>query len=424
MAVKSIKLETIAQRALLVGAGFVFLISVVFFVRWCFGYAIATQAISKELAEFAVSLAPNVPQSHFALAVLNEQTFLPEDLQKSLAEYEKAAALAPHDYRLWFALGKARERSGDAVGAHLALKRAVELAPNYARVRWAYGNVILRQGKTAEAFAEMRQAAEGEKTFINPLVATAWQIFDGDIAQIKQNIGDSTQINFALPTFLAKQNRFAEAFAIWDSLPAEAKKTTFKENGEDFFKQLIEAKKYRDAVRIKTNIRESAAENFAVGVISNGGFETDIKPNTDVFGWQIADGVQPQIGFDIAQKQGGNQSLVIVFNSPNGQDFRALSQIVVVESGKSYGFEAVYKSILRTSATLKWEIVDVSDGKVLAATEAVAANAEWTNLKADFIVPENTQAVTIRLAREACKTTACPISGKIWFDDFNLVSNS
>ena len=420
MSVKSIKIETIAQRAALLGAGFVFLISVVFFVRWCFGYAIATQIISKELAEFAINLAPNAPQTHFALAALNERTFLPEDLQKSLAGYEKATALAPHDYRLWFTLGKARERGGDAAGAESALKKAVELAPNYSRLRWAYGNVILRQGRTGEGFAEMRQAAEGDKTFINPLVTTAWQIFDGDITQIKQNVGDSMQINFVLPTFLAKQNRYDEAFAIWNSLPAEAKKTTFKENGEDFFKQLIEAKKYRDALRVKTEIRESGAENFTVGVISNDGFETDIKPNTDVFGWQIAEGVQPQIGFDIAQKKGGNQSLVIVFNSPNGQDFRSLSQVVVVESGKSYVFEAQFKSNLKTAATLKWEIVDVSEGKILATTEAVAAVADWSSLKADFTVPENTQAVTIRLAREVCKTTACPISGKIWFDDFNL----
>ncbi len=422
MAVKSIKLETIAQRALLLGAGFVFLISVGFFVRWCFGYAIATQAISKELAEFAVNLAPNAPQTHYALAVLNEQTFLPEDLLKSLTEYEKATALAPHDYRLWFALGKARERGGDAVGGELALKRAVELAPNYSQLRWTYGNILLRRGKTAEAFAEMRQAAESNKTFINPLIATTWQIFDGDLAQIKQNIGDSTQINFVLPSFLATQNRFDEAFTIWDSLPAEAKKTTFKENGEEFFKQLIEAKKYRDALRIQSQIRESDTENFAVGTIFNGSFETDIKPKADVFGWQIADGVQPQIGFDISQKQGGNQSLVIVFNSPTGQDFRSISQTIVVESGKSYGFEAVFKSNLKTSATLRWEIVDVTDGKVLAATEAVAANADWTGLKTDFTVPENTQAITIRLAREMCKTPACPISGKIWFDDFNLAS--
>lgn len=420
--VKSIKLATIAQRALLLGVGFVCLISVFFIFKWCFAYTIATNSEFKEVAEFAVNLAPNIPQSHYTLAALTEKTFLPEDLAKSLAEYEKATALAPNDYRMWFALGKARERSGDAGGAELALKKAVELAPNYARVLWADGNILLRQNKTAEGFAEMRKAAEGDKTFINPLVATAWQIFDGDIAQVKQNVGDSTQINFVLPTFLAKQNRFDEAFAIWDSLPADAKKTTFKENSEEFFKQLLETKKYRDALRVRAQINDAGAENIAVGTISNASFETDITPNSDIFGWQIADGIQPQIGYDIAQKRGGNQSLVIVFNSPNGQDFRAISNTVVVESGKSYEFEAFYKSNLKTSATLRWEIVDASDTKVLATTEAVAANADWTGLTASFTVPETTQAITIRLARDVCKISPCPIAGKIWFDDFNLIN--
>ena len=95
--------------------------------------------------------------------------------------------------------------------------------------------------------------------------------------------------------------------------------------------------------------------------------------------------------------------MVIVFNSPNGQDFRAISNTVVVESGKNYEFEAFYKSNLKTSATLRWEIVDASDTKVLATTEAVAANADWTGLTASFTVPETTQAITIRLARDVCK---------------------
>lgn len=422
MAVKSIKLATIAQRAILFGVGVVFVTSILFFVKWCFAHTIASQAQFKELAEFTIALAPNDPQTHFALAALSERNFAPEDLARSLAEYEKAVALSPNDYRMWFALGKARERSGDAVGAELALKKAIELAPNYSRLRWVYGNILLRQSKTAEAFVELRQAAETDKTFIAPLVATAWQIFDGDLAQIKQNIGDSTQINFVLPTFLAKQNRLDEAFSIWDSLPADDKKTTFRQNGEELFNQLLETKKYRDALRVKAQISESNVEISAVGIISNGGFETDIKPNADIFAWQIADGIQPQIGFDVSQKRGGNQSLVLVFNSSSGQDFRLVSQTVVVESGKNYGFEAAYKANLKTSVTLRWEIVDASDNKVLTTTEAVATETDWTGLTANFTVPETTQAVTIRLAREVCKLPPCPIAGKIWFDDFNLVS--
>lgn len=422
MSVKAIKLKTILPRVALLGIGLISLISVFFVFKWCFAYTISIQSEFKEVAEFAVLLGPNIPQTHLTLAVLNEKTFLPEDLAKSLAEYEKAVALAPNDFRLWFALGKARERNGDGVGAELALKKAVELAPNYAWVLWGYGNVLLRQGKTTEGFAEMRKAAKGNQTFVNSLVATAWQVFEGDLEKIKQNIGDSTQVNFVLPIFLAKQNRLDEAMTIWDSLPADAKKTTFKESGEEFFKQLVETKNFREALQIQTQIRATDTENFAVGTISNSSFETDIKPNADIFGWQIADGIQPQIGVDVTQKRGGNQSLVVVFNSVNGQDFRGISQTVVVEAGKTYGFAAFYRANLRTSATLKWEVVDAADGKSLAMTEPIAANTDWSSVKTDFTVPENTQAITLRLARDICKSNVCPISGKIWFDDFELVS--
>jgi len=145
--IKSIKLESASTRTVLVIAGLCCLTASFFFAKWCFANAIATQALLKEVAELSVVLAPNDPQTHYALAVLNEKTFLPEDLTKSLAEFEQATALAPHDFRLWLALGKARERRGDAAGAELALRRTSELAPNYAQIQWTLGNILLRRGK-------------------------------------------------------------------------------------------------------------------------------------------------------------------------------------------------------------------------------------------------------------------------------------
>jgi hypothetical protein len=72
------------------------------------------------------------------------------------------------------------------------------------------------------------------------------------------------------------------------------------------------------------------------------------------------------------------------------------------------------------SAALRWEIVDAADGVVLATTNSTLNNADWTNLKAEFTALEQTQAVIIRLAREQCKSIICPISGKVWFDDFSI----
>lgn len=420
--VKSIKLETASSRIVLIIAGFLCLAAIVFFAKWCFANAIAAQATFKEIAELSVDLAPNDPQAHYALAVMNEKTFLSEDLPKSLDEFEQAVALSPNDFRLWLAYGKARERSGDGAGAELALRKALEFAPNYAQVQWTLGNVLLRRGAVREAFFEIRRAAESDINYRIPAVAAAWQIFDGSLADVKQNLGDSANLNSALVMFLAKQKRFAEAVEIWNALPAEEKKTTFKMEGEALFGELIAAKQYRTALEIQTSIDDkSNAENFAPGKIFNGGFEAEVKrEKANVFDWQIADGGQPQIGFDDNQKVGGTRSLVMIFNSTDGKDFRQVSQVIAVEAARKYGFSIFYKSDLKTSGTLRWEIVDDSNGKVLATTNPISANADWTNLKTEFVTAAGTEAVTIRLVRESCKSIICPIAGKVWFDDFSV----
>ncbi len=406
------------MRALL-AAGMLFcLVVVVFFVRWCAGNAISQNTIYLEVADLAVSLAPGDPQTHYTAAVLRERTFQPDNLIKSLAEFEQAAALAPNDYRTWLALGQARERGGDAAGAERALRKSLELAPNYSEVRWILGNLLLRQGRREEAFAELRRAAESDSKFTNPAVATAWQIFGGDLAEIKRLLGDSTLVKAALVGFLTREKRLEDATAIWKSLPENDKKITFIDNGNLLFSQLKAAGKYLDALQVLTQM---SGEEFAVGKIFNGGFESDVKAlNAGFFDWQLESGAQPQISIDNSQKHGGERSLVMVFNSATGREFRAISQTVAVEPGKNYRLEMFYKSELKTTATLFWQIA-AADGKILASTPAISAAAGWTSLKAEFTVPEKNEAVVIKSVREPCKATLCPISGRVWFDDFSLI---
>ncbi|MCY7375913.1 MAG: hypothetical protein LH472_08055 [Pyrinomonadaceae bacterium] len=420
--IKSVKIESGFRRAWLIAACLLCLTIIFFFVRWCFAHTIAAFAPNKEVAEWSVNLAPADPQTHYALAVLNEKTFAPEDSAKSLVEYERAAALAPHDYRLWLAFGKARERSGDAAGAELTLRKSLALAPNYAPVQWTLGNALLRHGKTAEGFAEMTRAAENDPAFRTPLANTAWQIFDGDIAAVRRNLGDSVNINFALVSFLAKKKRFVEAVQIWNDLPVENKKTTFKSEGEQLFGEVLAAKKYRDALRIEKSISDKPeAAKFAPGKIFNGDFETALaRDKASVFDWQIADGAQPQIGPNNEQKHGGGISLLFIFNSSDGKDFRQVSQTVVVESPKKYALEFFYKAELKTSATLRWEIADAADGKILASSNPILNSTDWTNAGAEFTTAAATEAVIVRLVREGCKSSLCPIAGKVWFDDFHL----
>ncbi len=80
---KSCRLENTLSRAVLPAAALVCLVVAGFFVKWCLANSIAAQVQLKEVAELSVALAPNDPQTHYSLAVLNEKTFLSADLPKN-----------------------------------------------------------------------------------------------------------------------------------------------------------------------------------------------------------------------------------------------------------------------------------------------------------------------------------------------------
>ena len=339
MPIKAIKVESILYRLAIVAIALLLLTTLFYFSKSYFGNSISTQAQNKEVAELAALMAPGDSQTHYALGVLGEKSFMPEDLPKSVMEFEKAVALSPNDFRLWAALGKARERSGNANGAELALREAKRLAPNYSEVQWAFGNILLRQGKTDEAFVEIRNAVDSDPKFASPAATTMWQIYDGDVAKIRKTIGESNHVNSALAIFLLKQGNTNEALEIWNGLPPDKQKTDFLKDGEQLYAQLISKKKHRKALKIYSQISAPGSKKFEVGMIDNGGFEEAVETKKpSVFEWNIANGTRPQINISSAQKKNGRQSIVISFKTTNTKDFRSISQTIAVESEKEYEF--------------------------------------------------------------------------------------
>ena len=206
-------------------------------------------------------------------------------------------------------------------GAEKALRRAVELAPNYVDTHWTLGNNLLRQGKSEEAYNEIRQSTIGSDKYVIPAIATAWQIFNGDISLIRKNIGDSPKLNAFLADFLLKREHYDEAFEVWNGISPEMKSVNYRAQSEEIYNQLVSAGKYRYARMVKASL-DNQEKTDVFGKVTNGGFENNVRQQkADFFDWQIADAAQPLIGFDDRIKHGGNLSLVIIFNSPERSGF-------------------------------------------------------------------------------------------------------
>ena len=421
MLLKSIKIHGPLGTAALIAAALAVAVGAYAAAEWGFGNALSVRADDVELADLALRMAPDDPQTHYAAAVLYGKTFVPDDVPRSLAEYETAAALSPNNYLLWLELGNARERSGDAEGGEKALRKALELAPNYSTVQWALGNALLRLGRTEEAFAFVQKAALGNPAYLAPATGIAMQIFENDAAAVRNALGNTPAIDSALASSLAAQERFNEAFETWDSMPAEAKKGVFKETTEALYGQFMAAGKFRFAMAVYAALHEGEGEVPAVATIGNGSFEGGIKPSgAKAFEWQIGEGDRPQIALAGDQKHSGNQSLLIIFNTTEAREFRPVSQMVAVEPEASYEFEAFYKGDLKSTGQVKWEIGDAVNGTVLAATPSAAAASAWAPLRAAFTVPAGSEAVTVKLTLAGCTSPICPVTGRLWIDDVAL----
>ncbi len=422
------------RRALLVVPVIVVVACVWFAARWCVGNELAVWSPDVEgmprssLAAAATRLAPDDPQTHFTLARLGERSLLPEELPAAVARYEQAAALSPNDYRLWVELGRARSTAGDVAGAERALKRAAELAPNYSGPRWHLGNLLLRAGRTEEAFAELRRAGDADPASYRPQIFNmAWGAFGGDTARLRELAGDSAPSRAALADYLVGRGRLDDALTLWREFEGAKLADEQIAAGTKLRQELSDAKRFHDALSVERVLRSATGAGGLPEIdrVTNGGFEEAVGPvGRNLFEWQVAPVVGAQLNLDAGSPRGGARSLRVVFESPGTLDFKNVSQLVAVRPASRYRLEYFVRAEgLKTTSTLRTIVVDAADlARVLASSEPlpVGATDGWRQVSIEFTTGPRTEAVSVAVRRDACAEAVCPIYGRVWYDDFNL----
>lgn len=419
MALGTINTASFWARAVLFACLVGSLVATGFFVKWCFANAVSTRTDDKEVADIAVGLAPDDPQTHFAVAVMLEKTFDSGDIERSLTEYERAAELSPNNYLAWLELGKARDRIGDVDGAKAAFDRALMLAPSYSDIQWAYGNFLVRSGQNEAGFELIRKAALAKPTLMPAAVTVADAIFDGDASRIRGLLGNDASVDLALAKMALGRKDYGSAYAAWEQIPPDERRTEFADVGRELANGFAAAKQFVDAANVIRDIAPDGTNAPQIGVITNGGFETLKLDSKQLFDWQIGANSGQQIGLSADRKVSGTYSLHMIFNATRADEFREVSQTVASEPGARYTLTGSYQADIKGG--LVWEIADAADGKVLSRTADLASTPDWTAFQSSFSVPPTSSGVIIRLVRDGCTVSYCPIAGNIWFDDVRLM---
>lgn len=397
-------------------------------VRWGIGNTMAETAPASyatdptaafESAEAAARLAPHDPYTHLMLARLNQASFEPAAVPRALAEYEQAAALAPNDYMTWMEAGRARAALGDTEGGVAALQRAAGLAPNYTQPRWHLGNALLRAGRTEEALAELRRAADLDPTLRPQVFNLAWQVYGPDLSRVVDAVGKTAESRAQLVAVLAGRGNLEDAQGVWEGLGPEGRRG--QQVVADALSRAIYAKgQYRRALAI---LSEGSFPGLVVGQFHDGGFESEIAPGArTLFGWNVTQG-SGQVVIDARGAHGGRRSLRIAFNASMQVDFRNVWQTIAVEPGVRYRLSFFVKTEeLRSAATLAAMVSEPASPDTPFAGSAPVAQGtqDWQPVSFEFTAGPKTEAVLVRLTRVSCAEGACPIYGKIWYDDFNL----
>lgn len=401
-----------------------------FALRWLIGNTIAENLNPNdrglETARMAAGLAPSDPLAQWTLAEL-EQSKLPADqFGLALADFRQAVSLAPHDYRFWLAWGRALEQSGDIRSSEQAMRRAVGLAPAYSYPRWYLGNLLLRDGRQSEAFAELRSAGEADPQLRPQIYSLLWQVYGDNPTELNAALGSSAPIRAEFAKYLFERGQIEAGLNVWRSLN-DADKQANRTLGESLVKMLVDGKHFLLGLEVLNQLVTSEDARGKVGEVLNGGFERkNDSDNNTFFDWQIKFGSQSQATFDGNVKHSGSQSLRVIFKSRSTFDL-SLSQLVVVQPGAQYEFEGFVKtSDLKSAATPFIEVVDAATGTVLVSSvPAPTGFNDWQRIAVAFKTAPQTEGVLLRINRGACTdNSTCPIFGTLWYDDFTIKRRS
>jgi len=397
-----------------------------FVVRWYLGNTLAeyfnTAENSIDMAQLAGSLSPNDPLPHWRLAQVYQQKVAADQSPLIVAEYEKAVSRSPNDYRYWMSLGTALEQSGDAARGERALRQATALAPAYALPRWYLGNLLLRSGNYAEAFAELRLAAKADIDLRNQLFRLALDVYGDDVAGLRSALGDNPSTMADLGTYLIQLQRVDNGLAVWNSLNDAEKKANVG-SANAIIKSLLDLHHYHDAIRIWNNVAPSAEHKAELGRVVDPGFEESASQGQALFGWRVSQVPQLQIGIDPEVAHSGLRSLRLVFQVRSKLDSIPVYTFVPVAGATEYDFEYYLKTEKLQGGDAPFLLIlNATDNSLLvASTQAPQGDSDWTRVTLSFKTGEKMEAVRIQLARIACeKDKICPLFGAVWYDDFSI----
>lgn len=409
----------VVARVGLAAAVLLAMVFVYFAVSWQFANMLAdvtkpTDANAEWVSDTAIGLSSRDPLVQWLKAIVDQ-----DRSSSDFAGFERVVRLSPFDYRWWGQLGRAYEQADKIENAEKAFEYANILAPNYVVPKWQTGNFYLRLGREEEAIKNLKDAVARDPVYREQVFSIVWDFYEKDSAKLETLVDNDPAVIAGLAKFYAAKGLPSKSLSAWNRL-SKADRDTHSEVAELIAQAMFDKGFFATSVKLRDQL--GFEKGAAVGKIHNGGFESDlVSAENALFAWKISrlDGMRVQTtGF---KKRGGKQSLAVSFSGFNKPNINNIYQTIAVENGAKYRIEfSVKTERLASSGLPVLQVTNAIDSKVLATSKPFSAGSnEWENYELEFLVPDDSEGVSIRTSREYCGEE-CVLTGSFWYDDFKL----
>jgi DNA-binding SARP family transcriptional activator len=375
--------------------------------------------------ESAVRLESGNPEYWYGLGRYQQYNLEQPDAALAEQSYRKAIALNPVATEAWLDLGTAYELDGKTEEARAAYLQGKKSYPVSAEVSWRYGNFLLREGREAQAYAELRRAIEADPKRAAAAFSRAYRV-NSNIEQIlNELLPPQPSAYVEMINEAVSEGQLGAAKAIWDRLLTLHPRLAMRDF-EQLVAELLGAGEYDDARRVwdqgTSTMNLPPLLEPRGSVVWDPSFESNL--NGYSFSWQFKPIVQGvSIGFDSAEKHSGSRSLRLAFDGEHNPDLEAACTVAVVQPSTIYRFSGWIKTKdVTTIYGVGFRIHSYGRFEPPAVnTKQIYGNNPFTMIEQTWTTGPDIRRAVICVTREASDNPGVRISGTAWVDDVNLV---
>jgi hypothetical protein len=378
----------------------------------------------------AAQLEPANPENWYRLGRYRQLDFEHADLPLAISYYQRATALEPASALYWMDLAGAYETNGNAAQAEQAFRTAQQDYPISGEVAWRFGNFLLRQDRTDEAFQQIRRAISVDPTLTTLAVSRCWRSTQDIDRILKFALPPNPEAYWGAIDFLVGANELDAAMAVWKQIAMEG--TSFPlSKAFPFLDDLIGSGHIADARTVWLQAIASAKVTPQPAppgsLIWDGGFEGELLNGGFAWRYQSVDGAD--VNFDAGVAHSGSRSLRVTFVGNENVNFQNIWQFVPVEPKTRYRFSGYLRADeLTTDAGIHFQIDDLShpaDSSQFKpdpslSTQGVIGTQPWALDDLEFTTGPQTNMLRVILRRLPSDRIANKITGTVWVDDVTL----